>query len=211
MIFSPVRWVKRMYRPTKSFASKTASPKTGRHIVVQQPQRLSSQFQVPHLADAVVVYPVCWLSAALAWLRFPRQADLNNDLIGRFLDLFDLYPFHFQQFCAIIFLGQSIHPTGIVILALSFYLFVAALSSFFSLTPTFIIEPKCLKRIFGVFACISVLISSDLAPLSLRKNRLENAGKSTRNCISLHFETHSNFGSNGMICCSDSVYAAATE
>jgi hypothetical protein len=77
------------------------------------------------------VYPVCWLSAALAWLRFPRQADLNNDLIGRFLDLFDLYPFHFQQFCAIIFLGQSNHPSGIVILALSFYLFVAALSSLF--------------------------------------------------------------------------------
>ena len=32
---------------------------------------------------------------------------------------------------------------------------------------------KCLKRIFGVFGCISALISLDLAPLSLRKIALK--------------------------------------
>ena len=87
------------------------------------------------------MHTVCWPPAALAWLHFSCQTDVYYDLSSIFLDLFDLYPFHFQQFCAIIFPGQSIHPSGIVILALSFYLFVIALSSFFPFTPTFIIQP----------------------------------------------------------------------
>ena len=41
---------------------------------------------------------------------------------------------------------------------------------------------KCLKRIFGVFDCISALLSLDLVPLSLREIALK--------CSQIHSKLH---------------------
>ncbi|WP_418232435.1 hypothetical protein [Butyricicoccus sp.] len=65
-----------------------------------------------NVSNAVIVDAFCLRAAAPADLSTPLQRNLQNDFLLRFLQIFDPNPFHFQQFCAIIFHGQSFSSSG---------------------------------------------------------------------------------------------------
>ena len=68
-------------------------------------QRLPPQLQIPYFPDTVIMHPVRLCMTPRTRLRFLKQGDPQYDLPTGFLELFDPHLFHFQQFCAIIFLG----------------------------------------------------------------------------------------------------------